>query len=111
MMKESALSNPQKTNGRYGREAVERLLSDYHSSALTQKAWCERTGIKVPTLNYWLQREKEQQQGYSLIAVESEPALKSRQRMQVAINGVELAIESGAGGIALITQLIRELGR
>lgn len=110
-MKESELSNLQKTNGRYGREAVERLLGNYHSSALTQKAWCERTGIKVATLNYWLQRERERQQGYSLVPVEPEPTLKNRQRMQVSINGVELSVEPGAAGIAWLARLIRELGQ
>ena len=40
------------------RARATRTLSEFRTSGLTQRAFCERSGIKLPTLNYWLARER-----------------------------------------------------
>lgn len=80
------------------------MLASYRRSGLSQKQWCERSGVKLSTLVYWLKREREQAAGYSLVAVET-----TSRETRVRINGVELSVE-GKEGIAVLAALVRELG-
>ena len=44
------------------RARADHLLSEFRSSGLTQRAFCERFGVKLPTLCYWIARERSEQQ-------------------------------------------------
>jgi transposase-like protein len=35
-------------------------VKDYRASSLTQKAWCEKNGVKVSALRYWLRTLREE---------------------------------------------------
>jgi transposase-like protein len=101
---EEKAGNESRPISRYTGETKERLLASYRKSGLSQKQWCERSGVKLSTLTYWLKRDREQAKGYSLVAVETTP-----REARVRINGVELAVE-GKDGIAVLAALVRELG-
>jgi len=90
---------------RHTPEEREERLGSYRSSGLTQKQWCEKSGVKLSTLTYWLKREREQAKGYSLVPVQ----MPSCEEARVRINGVELTLE-GKAGISLLAALVRELG-
>jgi len=101
---ENSENQESKATIRHTPEVREKLLGSYRGSGLTQKKWCEQSGVKLSTLAYWLKREREQADGYSLVAVQS-----SCEEARVRINGVELAFE-GETGVSLLAALVRELG-
>lgn len=35
---------------------MEAVIASYRSSGLSQRAFCEREGIKLPTFSYWFRR-------------------------------------------------------
>lgn len=39
------------------------LITEYHSSGLTLKSFCEQKQIKMPTFHYWRNKLKEKEQG------------------------------------------------
>jgi hypothetical protein len=41
----------------YSDEAKRSYLKRYHKSGLSQRAFCEREGLKLPTFSSWLRRE------------------------------------------------------
>jgi len=69
----------------YTLEYKARLLSDYHVSNLSMAVFCERKGIKVSTLEYWLRKETE----YSL-AINAAP--QNRQNLIDVTDEVSLTI-------------------
>lgn len=93
-------------SARYSRQEVNDLLKSYRSSSLTQKQWCEKSGIKVSTLGFWLRREREASEGYSLVAVKTDPTGWVDSRLRIRLNGVELELEAG---MDLLAQLVKRL--
>ena len=63
------------------------LITEYHSSGLTLKSFCEQKQIKRPTFHYWCQKLKEKEQG---AFVPIRPALASAEA-----SGVELIYPGG----------------
>ncbi|PNV74134.1 IS66 family insertion sequence element accessory protein TnpA [Leptospira inadai] len=41
------------------RKSREEYIAEYQESGLSQKAYCEESGISVSTLGYWLRHTKE----------------------------------------------------
>ena len=81
------------------------LVSDWHSSGLTQKAFCEQHHMKVATLGYWVARSKEiemQQGGFTELSGSS--TSKVTQIEIIYPTGVRLKVGHDLG---LIAQLIR----
>ena len=63
------------------------LITEYHSSGLTLKSFCEQKQIKRPTFHYWCQKLKQEEQS---AFVPIRPALAS-----VEHSGVELIYPNG----------------
>ena len=97
------------------REIWTSRVSDFKSSNLTQKAWCEKNDIKVSTLRYWIRKIRsaastpEEDSGFCgfefasvCVSEASAPALV------MEINGVKLSIAEDFDEMLLI-KLVRTL--
>ena len=81
------------------------LVADWHSSGLTQKAFCALHDIKVTTLGYWVARSKEvEMQRNGFIALSGGLTSKETQVEIIYPTGVRLKV---GHDLRLIAQLIR----
>jgi hypothetical protein len=73
------------------------ILQDFHGSGLTQKAYCEASGIALSTLQYWLGRERKKswaQSATDVVPVGTvQSATGNRMLRVVATGGVLIEIE------------------
>lgn len=90
---------------RTNQKEMEAVIASYRSSGLTQRAFCEREGIKLPTFSYWFRRVG-QDNPASGSFVEVSPVAASAEELEVVFpNGVIVR------GIRDLSVLDRVLGR
>jgi transposase len=81
------------TEERNARRAT--LLKDFHESGLTQKAFCERHGLPISTLQYWLGRERKKtwaRRPSDIVSVGTVDTVSGRQMLRVT-SGIGVVIE------------------
>ncbi len=75
---------------------MEAFVASYRSSGLTQRAFCEREGIKLPNFSYWLGRvSQDNSASGSFVEVTSHP---------ITAEGLEVVFPNG-----MIVRGIRDL--
>lgn len=80
------------------------VISDYQSSGLTQKVFCQKRNIKIHTLHYWLKKLRESQ--------DSEEAFISLQTTESTSDShIQIGHARIAVAISEITTLLLELDR
>lgn len=85
-------------------EQMRPAVQQWKASGLTQKAYCEKIGIKRSTFANWVKRSKEQSgNGFMAIAPPVEPAPEPAELIYP--NGVKLKVSTG--DISLLSDLIR----
>lgn len=84
-------------------------MADYRASGLTQKQWCQESGIGIASLRYWLKREREEEKGYSLVPVEIENLTGGNGVLDLQVNGLDLRVGAGSD-LRRLAVLLKELG-
>ena len=90
------------------RSESDKLLADYRASGLTQKRWCQERGIGIASLRYWLKREREEANGYSLVPVEIEGRAVGKGMLELRVNGLDLQVGAGSD-LRRLADLLKEL--
>lgn len=84
---------------------MEAVVASYRSSGLTQRIFCEREGIKLPTFSYWFRRvSQDNSASGSFVEVTSHP---------ITAEGLEVVFPNGVivRGIRDLSVLERLLDR
>ena len=89
-------------------EAWKKRRRDFQKSGLSRKAYCERTGIKESTLDYWFSRIRKLERTNGL--VEIHPVAVQTPIADLVVTKGKYRIEvNGSTGVALLAETLKAL--
>ena len=93
----------QRKNG--GLAAWKARQRDFQKSGMTRRAYCEKNGIKLSTLDYWFSRIRKAEETHALVEIKPAPLQAANAAITVTMGRFRVEINDVAAVGALVQTL------